>query len=213
MIKKSEITETLLRATMKANRQYENMSGGSWLCDYGVESFMVSSLATETVKTFRTHYATGKVTIEEPVYNCKEFCCAKRKPGPRKAAMREWGRVDLALWKDGKDGEHLIGTIEAKRDWSTDQAAKDISRLRELVEEYGKLRNGKLQYAAFVTFLSTTDDSEGSKMEKLKARISKWVAENQSKYGKMRLSFAPRGQWLEIDDEIYYSSASVIEVL
>lgn len=212
MIKKSEMTDALLRATLTANRSYAKISGDSWLSDAGVESYMVARLADKVIVTLRESYASGKVTIEEPVYSYKHCCCVVRKRGPRKAAMREWGKVDLAFWKDGKGSEHLIGAVEAKRYWNVEQAQKDIKRLRELKNEYGKSCEGQLQYAAFVAFLSTYGDPDGNKMERLTSRIKTWVQDHQSTYGKMQLKFAPRGQRLEIEDEVFRGSAAVIEV-
>lgn len=213
MIRKGLITDTLLSATLKANRKYEKISDGGWLCDYGIEGFMVATLAEELFPVLRNCYSTGLVTLEEPVYSFDECCNAKRKPGPKKHSLREGGRVDLALWKKGKKDYHLIGAIEAKRGWSTGEAHKDIKRLYELKSLFGQGRNGQVQYAAFVTFLYAGVDPDGDNLEKLKSRIESWVAEHKAQYGNLRASFAPRSHLLDLDDEVHRGSAAVIEVL
>ena len=213
MIVKRDLTEVLLSAILKANRKYEKISS-SWLCDYGVESFMVATLAEEVAEAFQDWYATGYVTLEEPVYNFKNsHKCLIRKRGPSKAAMREGGRVDLALWKGGHGGDYLIGAIEAKRGWSSGEASKDVARLRALKDRYGKDCNGELGYTAFVTFLYSGIDPSGTKMEHLHKKIERWVADNKSKFGVMRFKFAARRHFLETDEGVYCGSAVVIEVV
>lgn len=175
MISKRPLTDVLLRATLRANRKYQKISDGAWLGDYGVESFMASFLAIEMSEALQGHYATGYVTLEEPVYSFHGYAKAIPKRGPRKNTLREGGRVDLALWKKGKDGYHLIGAIEAKRGWNANEALKDISRLRELQNHFGKAREGQLQYTAFVTFLYSGIDPLGTEMKKLYNEVACWV--------------------------------------
>ena len=218
MIVKSDLTDILLKATLKANRTYEKISG-SWLSDYGVEGFMAANLAVEVAAAMQNWYATGHVTLEEPVYNFGEFQKGLvRKPGPKRAVMREGGRVDLALWKKGHGGDFLIGAIEAKRNWTNGEVLKDISRLRELKDRYGKICKGELQYTAFVSFLSTSNDPDGKCMDNFYEKIETWVEENIDPLGKMRVSFAKRRHFLECEDFegnelVYCGSVAVIEVI
>lgn len=103
---------------------------------------MASFLAMEVADVLQNWYTTGHVTLEEPVYSFSDYAKAIPKRGPKKTTLREGGRVDLALWKEGKDGDHLIGAIEAKRGWNPDEATKDISRLRDLQNYFGKVNEG-----------------------------------------------------------------------
>lgn len=213
MIIKSNLTNALLSGTLKANRKYEKMSRGAWLCDYGVEGFMASFLAMEVAEVLQDWYTTGHVTLEEPIYSFSDYANAVPKRGPKKASLREGGRVDLALWKEGKGGDHLIGAVEAKRGWNSDEATKDIARLRELQNYFGKVREGQMQYTAFVTFLYAGNDPDGNRMEKLHNQVDEWVADNKAEFGFLRLSFAPKCHLMSYSDELYRGSAAVIEVV
>lgn len=213
MIVKNKLTEVLLKATLKANRRYEKISRGAWLCDYGIEGFMASFLAMEVADAMPQWYETGHVTLEEPIYSFADFTGAIPKSGRKKKVLREGGRVDLALWIEGKGQDQLIGAIEAKRGWSVGEAKKDISRLRELKNYFGKEREGQIQYASFVTFLFSGVDPEGDKMEALQSNIEEWVRNHKKSFGRMRVSFSSRCHTDTDGNEVYRGSAAVIEVL
>jgi hypothetical protein len=174
---------------------------------------MASFLAIEISAALQSQYATGCVTLEEPVYSFHDYANAMPKRGPKKNTLREGGRVDLALWKEGKNGNHLIGAIEAKRGWNADEAMKDISRLRELQNYFGKAREGQLQYTAFVTFLYSDIDPSGDRMDELHCKLKSWVGDHKSDFGLLRLSTAPKCHLMDYEDELYRCSAAVIEVV
>ncbi len=125
------------------------ITGGTWISDMGVESYVSVSIANSVFSILNKFYpGRGFVRLEEPLVSFYEYNRGLNKPGRIPDALRNYGRADIALWNNDK----LVGTIEVKRKWSLSEFEKDYKRLKELVNRYGKIRSGDLQYAAFASF-------------------------------------------------------------
>ncbi|OIQ49456.1 hypothetical protein BerOc1_01381 [Pseudodesulfovibrio hydrargyri] len=120
---RSDIIKAVLTGAEKANRTFSEWSGGAWLCDYGVEGFMVS----EICRSIRKVHTTGYLTMEEP-FNQMMECTGKLSRGRKPEIMGGSKRVDIALWNSR---EYVTHVIEVKRQWNQ-ESPRDLERLVEL---------------------------------------------------------------------------------
>lgn len=151
----------MLNAIKEANCLYENWSGGSWLSDYGAESFLVSNIARKAIKNIRCSNPGVYLTLEEPFATLPELTGANPKIGRPPKVLQGNNRADIVLWQSNKKP---YGAIEVKRKWTTSSCMNDIKRLQALMDYYSLEQGGCIKFCCFATFLHYGNDPFGEKL-------------------------------------------------
>ena len=203
-----ELVATLHESIFKANTDYENWSGGFWLCEYGVEGFMVSRIADAIMssKNIQRHptYLTLETSFQELLENQ-----GKWPKGKRKECMKDGNRLDIALYY----GEGLSQVLEVKRCWSP-ACLRDLERLCELLRHCGKNAGGTLKCGVFVLCLH----AKAKKNQDVFECLERSCAEKEErcrnyleKHGSVSSFYFSRGEVrLSEDQKAAFSSLCVI---
>jgi hypothetical protein len=127
LIGRTELVRSVLDGITVAHKTYERWSGGDWLCDAGVEGFLVASIAGRLFDRVEANCAGGHVILETPMCDIVPLS----QPGdsaarPFDAELRPSGRVDVSVWRDIHTVEAVV---EVKRGWFAEKCWDDFVRL------------------------------------------------------------------------------------
>lgn len=160
-MRKRALTAALLEGIEEANLDYQKASGGSWLSDYGAESFLVVHLLKKGLAVARESNDSACATMEESFSAIAECSGATRKPGPLPAVLNGSFRGDIVLWKD-----HYwpFAVVEVKRKWDASLCLDDVRRLEALMDRCGSEQSGTIQCACLAVFVARARDPRGEKL-------------------------------------------------
>ena len=143
-ISKEAVVDAALRGIASANARYEEWSKGSWVCDSGVEGFIVAHIAAELRKAQAKQES---LLLEAPFDVIREWSGVSRPRGRPRQVLRGRRRADIALF-DRRD--RTVHVIEVKRRWERRSCFRDIERLLALLDVCAKQRNGSLKSGFFL---------------------------------------------------------------
>ena len=187
-MKKKALTEALLNAIQKANEEYEDLSGGSWLSDYGAESFLVVEAMKQLLAAARRSRKRACATSEESFAEIMDCAGANKKPGPLPAVLAGNYRADIVLWRNDSQP---FGVVEVKRQWTNGPCMADVRRLRALMDRGGAHLGGSIEYCALVVFIPQAGD-EG--LEKVKRQYEN-IAGYLNAHAQRRFRFHTLEPW------------------
>ena len=133
------IAVAIHEGTRDANRKFEAWSDGSWVTEWGVEGLVVAGIAERLYSKMKPHES---LLMEVLFSEIIDWSGAQRSPGRPRAKLRGTNRADIVLFNSG---EKPVCVIEAKRQWNRDRCFHDLGRIRDLVRECNKQRNGSLR--------------------------------------------------------------------
>jgi hypothetical protein len=145
-----QIEDCIVRAIKSANRAYENLSGGEWVSQRGVESFVAYFVATALAKNFvpRERYAVlMEVSINELE---RKYVHGKPLRGRRGKGRYKGNRVDIVVIERIDEKWHAVGLVELKRNEFFSQWGSDVKRVSGLIRRYGP--SSYLQWGCFAAF-------------------------------------------------------------
>ncbi|WP_415519884.1 MAG: hypothetical protein ACEB74_05960 [Desulfovibrio aminophilus] len=131
---RKELIFAIHKGALKANRNYSKWSGGEWICDYGIEGYMVA----EICKSIQCTRRNGYLTMEEPFDNLIENS-GKKPTGRRPEIINGSKRIDIAIWNSKNIITHIV---EVKREWNNEVGCHDLKRLCELQQKCNKIQCG-----------------------------------------------------------------------
>ncbi|MGF1836405.1 hypothetical protein [Photobacterium sanguinicancri] len=160
-ISKSVIVNECLDGVVSAQKQYEEMSGGDWVC-WAPEYFITSCLAQSLNQMNGSKY----VTIENGAYDALDYAGAVGK-GRLHRDIRSSGRFDLLLWWAKGDPRAVI---EVKnRVFNKTQYESDLKRITAVLKR--KKQESSMEFGAFVFYSATDDSSTKNSYDILERRI------------------------------------------
>jgi len=174
-MKKRELINSITNSLVKANRLYEEWSGGAWLSDYGAEGLLVAEIAKNLFTSARKDNENSFVTVEEPFYSICNCCNASPKIGAPFKVLNSRNRADIVLWSSP---EKVYGVVEVKRKWTKKECFHDIERINKLIMTYGKERGGSLNFTCLAVFMSRGQDPKGNKLEDKYEEIQEDLKQN-----------------------------------
>ncbi len=147
-ISRSKVVDECLNGVISAQEQYEEMSGGNWVC-WAPEYFLTSCVAQSLSDMKGSKY----ITIENGAYDALDYAGAVGK-GRLHRDIRSSGRFDLLLWWAKGDPRAVI---EVKnRVFNKTQYEADLKRITAVLKR--KKQESTMEFGAFA-FYSATDDS------------------------------------------------------
>lgn len=159
---RDDIIKAALKGAEKANRTFSKWSDGGWICDYGVEGFLVGEIARSIKKACPKMI----LSMEAPFKEMLGYS-GKRGPGRIPAILKGAKRVDIALWDPQWRPTYVI---EVKRDWYGG-CYDDLRRLHELRRNYSTVECG-----LFVLLVLAQGDRK--ELEEQVKGNKEWIREN-----------------------------------
>ena len=139
-IAKDAVIKAVLRGMTTANSRLEKWSKGSWVCDYGVEGFMVAHVAAALRKE---QDECESLLFEATFEEIRKYSGADRRPGRPRDVLQDSSRADITLLNQR---DRTVHVIEVKRKWEKPKCFRDIKRLLALLEACGGQGSGSLKY-------------------------------------------------------------------
>ena len=157
--------DAILDGIQRANIEYEKWSRGWWIGDSGVEGHVVSVVAR---KLYRQIAGGHSLLMEVPFSDIREWAEAAPRRGRRRRALNGRNRADIVV-VDGND--RPIAVIEIKRRWSRRGCFRDLTRLRDLIIEYGPHRQGSLKKGYLAFMVQQQETRHETAIERLNQRV------------------------------------------
>lgn len=159
-VSKLAVIEGCIQGVVSAQNQYEEMSGGDWVC-WAPEYFITSCIAQSLNKIQGGKY----VTIENGAYDALDYASAVGK-GRFHKDIRSNGRFDLLLWWAKGDPRAVI---EVKnRVCKKTQYEADLKRIIAVLKR--KKHESTMEFGALVFYTSIDDSLARTALEKLEQR-------------------------------------------
>jgi hypothetical protein len=171
-MRKRDLASALLEGIEEANIDYQDLSGGSWLCDYGAESFLVCHLLKKGLSVARESSSKACATMEQSFMDIAKCSGANKKRGPLPAVLNGNFRADIVYWRNS---DRPFGVVEVKRKWNADLCIADIRRLEALIDRCGSECSGTLQFACLAVFLARAKDPHGEKLAALYKHVREYL--------------------------------------
>jgi hypothetical protein len=153
-VTRQEVIDAVHAGMRQASRTFETWSGGLPIITFGVENMISTYISMSLFNSF------GKrgymVTPETPFGVIEEWANAEARTGRPRSILSNQHRADVVLWNDKSKP---VGVIEVKRHWTSDRCLNDIDRLDALLDRYGSLSGGAVQYGLLAVMLGC--DPEG----------------------------------------------------
>ena len=164
-IAKDAVIKAVLRGMTTANSRFEEWSKGSWVCDYGVEGFMVAHIAA----ALRKEQDEGESLLLEATFKeIREYSGADRRPGRPQKVFKDGNRADITLLNQRYRTVHVI---EVKRSWDNKKRCfRDIERLLALLEACARQRSGSLKYGFLVLPIVESAKTRSEVRSKIRAK-------------------------------------------
>jgi hypothetical protein len=154
MLSKKILTDEILNSVRIANEEYFSMSGGQWITDAGIESYVVSKIASSVFKKCNGEM----ITMEYYPRYVIEESEAKRDPGPLPASIRGSKRIDLVFYsKSAKP----YAISEVKKYSNKKSLERDIFRVADCLDRAGTARDGSLRYGLVVSYFANINKKNG----------------------------------------------------
>ena len=176
-IGKKAVINGVLAGMATANSKFEKWSNGSWVCDYGVEGFMVAHVADALRKEQGPQES---LLFEATFEEVREFSGAARPPGRPKNILQGRKRVDIALFDRRGRTVHVI---EVKRSWGRRSCFRDIERLLALLNACAKQRNGSMKHGFLALPIVEWAETRGKVRAKIRSRASNIEQDVRSSFG------------------------------
>ena len=161
------MTEAVLSGIAVANKRFEKLSRGYWICDYGVEGFVQGVIASYLRKQ---QSDPESILFEVSFEEIREYSEAVPGPGRPRAILKDTHRADIVLFDRLRRPVHVI---EVKRFWSTKSCFNDIKRILALLDEYSKAKKGSLNHGVFVFPIIEMASSKCEAREKVSNKAQK----------------------------------------
>ena len=171
-IAKDAVIKAMLRGMTSANSSFEKWSNGSWVCDYGVEGFMVAHIAAALRKEQNKDES---LLLEATFKEIREYSDNPRPPGRPRKVLKDRNRADITLFDQDYRTVHVI---EVKRKWEKQRCFRDIERLLALLEVCARQRSGSMKHgflALPIVQTAKTRSEAGYKIQKKYCDIKKEV--------------------------------------
>ena len=139
-IAKDAVIKAVLRGMLTANSRFEEWSKGSWVCDYGVEGFMVAHVAAALRKEQDKRES---LLLEATFKEIREYSDTPRPRGRPRKVLKDRNRADITLIDQRYRTVHVI---EVKRIWAKKECFDDIERLLALLEACAGQGSGSMKY-------------------------------------------------------------------
>ena len=143
IMRTKQIVKSVLRGAVRSCREYMRMSGGWTVQDQGVESVICYGIAQSLFNETRKR----DVVMELPFSWLKEYSLKKIRKGRPRQEFKGKPRADVVLfnglgWADA--------VIEVKRWPSYDSIRHDVSRIRAILRDLEKKRDGTVKLGCVV---------------------------------------------------------------
>jgi hypothetical protein len=138
----SQIRNALLTSMSEANEHYSKMTGGEWITERGVESF----LAYYVSNAFKNLMGSdGYVTVEMSMKELRNALENKKD-----SHFKSGERIDVVV----TDNSHKpFGVVELKRDEFVGNWEKDADRILAIMRDFSEI-----EFGAFAVFMSEGRD-------------------------------------------------------
>ncbi|MCP4349091.1 MAG: hypothetical protein GY795_26725 [Desulfobacterales bacterium] len=156
------IIDSALRGIAKAQKNYEEWTGGEWLWT-APEYLLTTSVASEIAKI---KGATKYLTLENNTYQALEDAGATGK-GKLHSDLRANGKVDILLWWANSTPRAVIEVKNQVSNIKDCQA--DIKRIKQLLKR--KSNVSSFQFGLFAFYTSSRDRQEFTAEERLEKRL------------------------------------------
>lgn len=157
----NQLERSIISGAVKAQKQYETMTGGWWL-DHGPESFFQIIVAQQVCKLGHNVYVDATI---------KKLRDGRAQPGrPTKDLQK---RPDLSVWN--KSTDTLRAAIEIKRAWSFPPVRSDAKKLTRILGFKGAPKSGYL--LVYTDHAGKTDRIGKEPIEIIKGRFDTWADE------------------------------------
>lgn len=166
------VEKYLTIALKRANKTYCKLSGGEWVSQRGVESFLAYFVAQPFQKFFSSSKACVLLEVSQKDLYDKYLPGVK---SPRKRKSKGWSsnRFDVVVLR--KDGlkRSALGVVELKRDEFGSGWEKDIKRLASIVMHCRKTKrtNTEFQFGCFAAFVAEESNNDKKVNEWIKMRL------------------------------------------
>ena len=150
MLRIDEITDIVLKSTLKASSDYVDFSGDQTIHDFGVEFLISAQIARGIIRKARGFKKREEayVTLESPFrYIRKDARVSPRRGRPRKSFEGK-SRVDL-IYYDRRG--RAVGVFEVKRHLSYANLEKDVCRIRDILSEVGRKKMGSVKFGCLAS--------------------------------------------------------------
>lgn len=164
---RKSVSEAVLAGIAEANKRFERMSHGYWICDYGVEGYVHGVIASFLRKE---QNESESMLFEVSFKEIREYSDAPRRPGRPRDILKDTHRADIVMFDRSRRPVHVI---EVKRFWSSKSCFNDIKRILALLDEYSRAKNGSLNHGVFVFPIVEMASSKNEAREKVRKRAQK----------------------------------------
>lgn len=164
----------ILEGAVRAQREYEEISGGWWLW-HGPESFFHISIARAIASSGHAVY------IDTSIKKLK----SELERGPGRPAANSRQRPDISVWL--KSSDRLRAVIEIKRSWSVGPIRRDAQKIQKYLAQKQAPRAG---------YIVVYSEAKGDQREdKLIQRFRDWAGKIKWKLCGFETSTSGDPEW------------------